>query len=129
MSTPKPRPAPVISQTFFSVMACSSFGRFGSEADSSKDALPFRLFRNDMGQLRLLAVVLQLGLDEFAELGRRAGGGEGADLVDAVEHARVLHRLTHLGRHLLDDVLRRAGGRGQAGPTPRRGGGRGTRLP
>ena len=26
MSTPKPRPAPVMSQTFFSVMACSLFG-------------------------------------------------------------------------------------------------------
>jgi hypothetical protein len=26
MLTPKPRPAPVMSQTFFSVMACSSFG-------------------------------------------------------------------------------------------------------
>ena len=37
------------------------------------------LFGDDVGELRLLAVSLELGLDEFAEVGRRVGDRLGVD--------------------------------------------------
>src|SRR5437588_8521217 len=51
----------------------------------------------DVGDLRLLAVGLELRLDEFLEFRRRARRGESARIRDALEDALVLLGLAHFG--------------------------------
>src|SRR5690348_6585219 len=60
----------------------------------------------DVGDFRLLAIGLQLRLDEFPEFRRRAGRREGARVGDALEDALVLLGLAHFRRELLDDFHR-----------------------
>src|SRR5258708_18597258 len=74
------------------------------------------LFGLDAGELGLLAVGLELGLDEFLEVGGRVGDRDGAELDQALAHFRVFHRGAHLAPQLVDDRGRRAGGRGHPGP-------------
>src|SRR5215813_10424731 len=73
-------------------------------------------FGLDVGDFRLLAIRLQLRLDEFLELGGRTRRGEGAGVCDALEHALVVLRLAHFGGELLDDLHRRTRWREHAEP-------------
>src|SRR3569832_2834461 len=67
-----------------------------------------RSLDREIGGANDLLPLRRLGGEELAEVGRRAGDRNAAEVAELLEHARILERLVDLVVELVDNFLRRA---------------------